>query len=276
MNQQYDQLLNQLSNIFDEQGMPGKDVVEEFLHALELGSIRCAHKAGGWQVDARVKKGILLAFRLGVLEASSAGPLSFVDKHNLWPRRFDVHDKVRIAAGGASVRRGAHIGQNVVIMPPSFVNIGSFVDEGSMVDSNALVGSCAQVGKRVHISAGVQLGGVLEPLGAHPVIIEDDVMLGGHSGIFEGCIIGQGAVIGAGVILTKSTKVFDLVNEKVLTGSETSGVVIPPSAVVVPGARAVKSAFAESHCLSIATPLIIKYRNEKTDDRVKLEEILRK
>lgn len=272
----YDPLLNELAKLFDSSEAASPDKVGQFLDALELGLIRCAYKKEDWQVDARVKKGILLAFRTGILEKQSFGALSFIDKNNLWPRSFELKDKVRIVPGGASVRRGAFIGQNVVIMPPSFVNIGAYVGEGSMVDSNALVGSCAQVGKRVHISAGAQLGGVLEPLGAHPVIIEDDVMLGGHCGIFEGCLIGQGAVIGAGVILTRSTKVFDLVNEQVILGSDTSGVKIPPQAVVVPGARAIKSEFGHNNQLSISTPLIIKYRDQKTDKQVKLEEILRK
>lgn len=271
-----EQLLDELSAIFDEGKTAENEKVDKFLDMLEEGTIRCAYKENGaWLVDTRVKKGILLAFKIGQQEICELGPLSFIDKKNLWPRKFGLEDKVRVVPGGASIRRGAFIGPHVVVMPPSFVNIGAFVDEGSMVDSNALVGSCAQVGKKVHISAGVQIGGVLEPIGEQPVIIEDNVLLGGHAGVFEGCTIQKGAVIGAGVILTKSTKVYDLVNEKVLMGSEDRGVVIPENAVVVPGARALASDFAKSHNLSISAPLIIKYRDEKTDQKTLLREILR-
>lgn len=273
----YDRLLNELSLSFDEKTAIDLSQIDRFLDGLEQGDIRCAQKiSDSWQVDPRVKKGILLAFRHGVLEKFDNGLLSYIDKNNLAPQSFSLEDNIRIVPGGVSVRRGAFIGKNCVLMPPSFVNIGAFVDEGSMVDSNALVGSCAQVGKRVHISAGAQIGGVLEPLGAQPVIIEDDVLLGGHCGIFEGAHIGKKAVIGAGVIITRSTKVYDLVNERIILGQSTGGIKIPENAVVVPGARHVKGDFAHEHGLSIATPLIIKYRDEKTDSQTALEETLRK
>ncbi len=254
-----------------------KTLCASFLDGLEQGHVRCAHKKEGiWRVDERVKKGILLAFRIGQKEQLSMGPMSFVDKANLWPRTFSVDDHVRVVPFGSTVRRGAYLGRNVTVMPPSYVNIGAFVDEDSLVDSNALVGSCAQIGKRVHLSAGVQIGGVLEPIGAIPVIIEDDCLIGGNSGIYEGTRIGSRAVIAAGVVLTKSIKVYDLVKEQVIVAEGPDGVLsIPENAVVVPGNRALSSDFAKTHALSVAAPLIIKYRDDKTDTKIKLEGLLR-
>lgn len=250
-------------------------LVDQFLDALEKGLCRGAHKTpSGWVVDERVKQGILLAFRVGQRCQLNVGPLTFIDKHNLWPRRFNEHDEVRIVPGAATVRRGAYLGKNVVVMPPSYVNIGAFVDDGTLVDSNALVGSCAQIGKRVHISAGAQIGGVLEPVGALPVILEDDVLVGGNCGIYEGTIIGAKAVIGAGVVLTKSTKVFDLVNEQVITAGD-DVLKIPNDAVLVPGTRAVPTEFGRVMGLSLASPLIIKYRDGKTNAKAELEGLLR-
>jgi 2,3,4,5-tetrahydropyridine-2,6-dicarboxylate N-succinyltransferase len=273
-----DNLLKEISKLFtadlDEDGH--NVLVENFLNALEAGKIRCAQKiAGFWQVDERVKKGILLAFRIGKNEKISMGPLTFIDKSNLWPRQIDIDCKIRLVPGGVSIRRGAFLAENVVIMPPSYVNIGAYVDEGSLIDSNALVGSCAQVGKRVHISAGAQIGGVLEPIQAMPVIIEDDVLIGGNCGIFEGTQISRGAVIGAGVNLTKSTKVYDLIKKEIISIQEGKSLVIPQDAVVVPGCRALTGRFALENNLSVTTPLIIKYRDEKTLKKTELEDMLR-
>lgn len=272
-------LLDSISRAFDA-GSSDKSyeqLCQEFLHALERGIIRCAEKNEDvWRVDPRVKKGILLCFRLGQKEELSCGPMSFVDKGNLFPRQFNLDDNVRIVPFGSAVRRGAFLGKNVVMMPPSYVNIGAFVDNDSMIDSHALVGSCAQIGKRVHLSAGVQVGGVLEPIGASPVIIEDDCLIGGNSGIYEGTQVLQRAVIGAGVILTKSVKVYDLVHERIIHAEGEDGVVkIPENAVVVPGMRALHTPFAKEHGLSVSAPMIIKYRDEKTDTKIKLEDLLR-
>ncbi len=274
-----DQLLDTIATCFDS-GAASADLSSlssRFLDELEHGQIRCAKKINGiWQVDERVKKGILLAFRIGIKGPLSVGPMHFVDKTNLWPRSFDVNDQVRVVPFGSTVRRGAYLGKNVTVMPPSYVNIGAFVDDESLVDSNALVGSCAQIGKRVHLSAGVQIGGVLEPIGALPVIIEDDALIGGNSGVYEGTRIGSRAVIGAGVVLTKSVKVFDLVNEKIICAEGPDGVLsIPDHAVVVPGMRAVAGSFASTNGLSVSAPLIIKYRDEKTDTKIRLEGLLR-
>jgi 2,3,4,5-tetrahydropyridine-2-carboxylate N-succinyltransferase len=272
-------LLNKLADIFGDNTLPKatSDELTLFLDALEQGHVRCAHKNahGVWTVDERVKKGILLCFRAGVNERVQVGPLTFIDKHNLWPRSFDVASTVRLVPGGVSVRRGAHLGQRVTLMPPSFVNIGAFVDDDSMVDSHALVGSCAMVGKGVHISAGAQIGGVLEPAGSLPVIIEDGVMLGGQVGVFEGVIVGAGAILGAGVVLTASSKVYDLVNGNIIEGASGQPLTIPNGAVVVPGSRAVSGDFAKEHQLSIATPLIVKYRDDQTAGKTKLEKDLR-
>lgn len=272
------EILERISRVAQENSFKEKDysLVKEFLDALEQGLIRCAHKhKEGWTLDERVKQGILLAFRLGQNEKLHVGPFSFIDKNNLWPRQFDLNSGVRVVPGGVSVRRGAFVGNKVTIMPPSYVNVGAYIDEGSLIDSNALVGSCAQVGRRVHISAGAQIGGVLEPVQALPVIIEDDVLIGGNCGIYEGCQIGQGAVLGAGVILTNSTKVFDVVHEKVISASENQVLQIPPQAVVVPGSRALAGDFAKAAGLSIYTPLIIKYRDQKTNQKTMLEDYLR-
>lgn len=272
-------LLNAVAEAF--QAWPNETIDESdlntFLDGLESGEIRAARKINGeWRVDKRVKQGILLCFRAGVNKKVASGPLSFIDKHNLWPRTFELDSGVRLVPGGVSVRRGAYLGSKVTVMPPAFVNIGAFVDDESMVDSHALVGSCAQVGKRVHLSAGAQIGGVLEPIGSLPVIIEDDVMLGGNTGIFEGVIVGQGAVIGAGVTITSSSKIFDIVHERVIQKSSEQPLTIPPNAVVIAGSRGLSTAFANEHRLSILTPIIVKYRDEQTDSKTALEQVLRK
>jgi 2,3,4,5-tetrahydropyridine-2,6-dicarboxylate N-succinyltransferase len=248
-----------------------------FLAELEKGTIRAATRDadGLWQVAAWVKEGILAAFKFGVPAEFASGSLSFVDKDTIPPRRFHAQDGVRIVPGGSSVRRGAYVGKGVVMMPPSFVNIGAFVDEETMIDSHVLVGSCAQIGKRVHLSAGAQIGGVLEPVGNLPVVIEDDVVVGGNCGIYEGTIVRGRAVIGAGVVLTGSTPLYDVVRGQIYRRSAERPLEIPFGAVVVPGSRPLKGNFAEQHQLVIASPVIVKYRDEKTDSSTALEEALR-
>ena len=242
-----------------------------FLAELEKGTIRAAvrDEDGTWTAQTWVKEGILSAFRFGVLAEFASGSLSFVDKDTIPARRFRVADGVRIVPGGSSIRRGSYIAKGVVMMPPAFVNIGAYVDEGTMIDSHALVGSCAQIGKRVHLSAAAQIGGVLEPVGNVPVVIEDDVVVGGNAGIYEGCIVRGRAVIGAGVVITASTPIYDVVRGQIYRRE------VPYGAVVVPGSRPLRGTFAEQHGLSVAAPLIVKYRDEKTDSATALEEALR-
>jgi 2,3,4,5-tetrahydropyridine-2-carboxylate N-succinyltransferase len=248
-----------------------------FLGLLEAGALRAASRdaSGVWTVDARVKQGILFGFRLGRLVELGDASLPFIDKDTYPVRGFSTSERVRVVPGGSSVRRGAHVGAGVTIMPPAYINVGAFVDEGTMVDSHALVGSCAQIGKRVHLSAAAQVGGVLEPVGALPVIIEDDVLVGGNTGLYEGTIVRARAVLGAGVVLTRSTRVYDLVNERILQSSDDKPLEIPEGAVVVPGARPASGAFAKLHGLTVSTPLIVKYRDDKTDAKAALESALR-
>lgn len=248
-----------------------------FLAELEKGTIRAATRDadGIWQVAAWVKEGILAAFKHGVNAEFASGSLSFIDKDTIPARRFKIQDGIRIVPGGSSIRRGAYVGKGVVMMPPAFINIGAHVDEDTMIDSHALVGSCAQIGKRVHLSAGAQIGGVLEPVGNLPVIIEDDVVVGGNCGIYEGTIVRGRAVIGAGVVLTRSTPVYDVVRGQIYKRTAERPLEIPFGAVVVPGSRNMKGDFAEKHGLQISTPMIVKYRDEKTDSGTALEEALR-
>ena len=252
----------------------------EFRDELTQGKIRAAEKLGGpngdgkWIVNAWVKQGILLGFRLGVLAEMPAG-LSFVDKDTFPARQFTVADRVRVVPGGSSVREGAYVAPSVICMPPMFINVGAYVDEGTMVDSHALVGSCAQIGKRVHLSAAAQVGGVLEPINAAPVIIEDDVLVGGNCGIYEGTLVRARAVLGAGTILTRSTPLYDLVRGEVYRATADAPLEVPENAVVVPGSRAVKKGAAAEWNLSLYTPVIVKYRDEKTDRGIELEEWLR-
>jgi len=250
---------------------------EKFRDALAAGTVRAAEKtADGWQTNAWVKKGILLGFRIGTLvESGDANGLGFVDKDTYPIRRFTAEERVRIVPGGSSVRAGAYVAPSVVCMPPMYINVGAYIDEGSMVDSHALVGSCAQVGKRVHISAAAQIGGVLEPINASPVIVEDDVLVGGNCGVYEGTQVGEGAVLGAGVILTRSTPLFDLAHGTIHRSSETGPLRVPEGAVVVPGSRAITRGKAGEWGLSLYTPVIVKYRDERTDRGVELEDILR-
>ena len=247
----------------------------EFRDALTQGKIRAAEKIEGqWKVNTWVKQGILLGFRLGVLSEMPAG-LSFVDKDTFPARQFSVADKVRRVPGGSSAREGAYLAPSVICMPPMFVNAGAYVDEGTMIDSHALVGSCAQIGKRVHLSAAAQVGGVLEPINAAPVIIEDDVLIGGNCGIYEGTLVCARAVLGAGTILTRSTPLYDLVKGEVYRATAQSPLEVPENAVVVPGSRAVKKGPAVDWNLSLYTPVIVKYRDEKTDRGIELEDWLR-
>jgi 2,3,4,5-tetrahydropyridine-2-carboxylate N-succinyltransferase len=251
----------------------------EFKASLNRGEIRAAERNadGSWQTNAWVKRGILLGFRMGaIVDMSPAdGSLQFLDKNTYPLRKFSTDDRVRIVPGGSSIRDGAYIAPGVVCMPPMFVNAGAYVDEGTMIDSHALVGSCAQIGKRVHLSAAAQIGGVLEPAGAMPVIIEDDVIVGGNCGVYEGTIVRERAVLASGVIITGSTPVFDLVREQMYRRNGDAPLEIPAGAVVVPGARAVQSEKGREWGLSLYAPVIVKYRDEKTDAATQLEELLR-
>jgi len=255
---------------------------EALLDALEAGSVRVAERAadGTWRVHAWVKEALLEVFRESAVvafgsgdDAGGLGP--FVDKAPLALRRFRPADGVRLVPGGSAVRRGAHVGAGTVVMPPAYVNVGAFVGAGSMIDSHALVGSCAQVGERVHVSAAAQLGGVLEPVGLRPVVVEDDCLVGGHAGLFEGVLVRAGAVIAAGVVLTASTPVYDLVGERVLRGTRDAPLEIPAGAVVVPGTRPAGSPWAREHGLQVACALIAKYRDAGTDRATALEDALR-
>jgi 2,3,4,5-tetrahydropyridine-2,6-dicarboxylate N-succinyltransferase len=249
----------------------------EFRDALTDGKIRAAEKIDGrWTVNAWVKQGILLGFRLGELaDMSDGGGLSFVDKDTFPARRFSVSDRVRVVPGGSSARVGAYVAPSVICMPPMFINVGAYVDEGTMVDSHALVGSCAQIGKRVHLSAAAQIGGVLEPINAAPVIIEDDVLVGGNCGVYEGTLVRTRAVLGAGTILTRSTPLYDLVRGEVYRATPEKPLEVPENAVVVPGSRAVNKGKGAEWNLSLYTPVIVKYRDEKTDRGIELEDWLR-
>jgi len=252
------------------------DDFHRFLDALEAGEIRSAEKGddGDWYANAWVKQGILLGFRLGEIEDFSTEPFSFFDKSTYPARTMQQSDGVRIVPGGSTIRRGAHVAKGVVCMPPMYVNVGAYVGSGTMVDSHALVGSCAQIGSHVHLSAAAQVGGVLEPIGAVPVVIEDDVFVGGGCGIYEGCVVRKGAVLAAGVILTGSSRVYDFANETVLRAKD-GQLEIPENAVVVPGTRAVDSDFGRAHGLSLAAPCIVKYRDASTDASTTLEDALR-
>jgi 2,3,4,5-tetrahydropyridine-2,6-dicarboxylate N-succinyltransferase len=253
-----------------------REVFQQFRDALAHGNIRAAEKHDGhWRVNAWVKQGILLGFRLGELEEISSGALSFVDKDTFPARRFGIGEKVRIVPGGSSVRQGAYVAPGVICMPPMYINVGAYVDEGTLVDSHALVGSCAQVGKRVHLSAAAQIGGVLEPVNASPVIIEDDVLVGGNCGVYEGTLVRSGAVLGAGVILTRATPVYDIVRAQVYRSSTDAPLIIPENAVVVPGSRAINKGKAAEWGLALYTPVIVKYRDQKTQSSIELEDLLR-
>jgi len=259
-----------------ERDPEARKTFEEFRDQLTQGKIRAAEKVSGrWTVNAWVKQGILLGFRLGSLADMTAG-LSFVDKDTFPARHFSITDRVRVVPGGSSVRVGAYVAPSVICMPPMFINVGAYVDEGTMIDSHALVGSCAQIGKRVHLSAAAQIGGVLEPVNAAPVIIEDDVLIGGNCGVYEGTLVRARAVLGAGTILTRSTPLYDLVKGDVYRATPDASLEVPENAVVVPGSRAVKKEKGPwGWNLSLYTPVIVKYRDEKTDKGIELEDWLR-
>ena len=258
-------------------------IFADFRNALTAGKIRAAEKVidekgeACWITNPWVKQGILLGFRLGELKQMSDGDvLSFIDKDTFPARRLTLADRVRLVPGGSSIREGAYVAPSVVCMPPMFINVGAFVDEGTMIDSHALVGSCAQVGKRVHLSAAAQVGGVLEPINAAPVIIEDDVLIGGNCGVYEGTLVRARAVLGAGTILTRSTPLYDLVRGEIYRATSEHPLEVPENAVVVPGSRAVTKGKGKSEWnLSLYTPVIVKYRDEKTDRGIELEDWLR-
>jgi 2,3,4,5-tetrahydropyridine-2-carboxylate N-succinyltransferase len=253
----------------------------EFKLALNSGAIRAAEPdAGsttGWRVNGWVKKGILLGFRLGAVVDMSIdlSRQPWFDKATYPVKRFDVDSGVRIVPGGSSIRDGCYVGKGVTCMPPMYINAGAYVGDGTMVDSHALVGSCAQIGARCHISAAAQIGGVLEPVGALPVIIEDDVLVGGNCGVYEGAVVKSRAVLGSGTILNRSTPVYDLVKGEVISATGNDPLIIPEGAVVVAGSRAVTSGKGKEWGISLYTPVIVKYRDAKTDAKIQLEDLLR-
>ncbi|HEX6183984.1 MAG TPA: 2,3,4,5-tetrahydropyridine-2,6-dicarboxylate N-succinyltransferase [Pyrinomonadaceae bacterium] len=255
-----------------------REVFESFKQALNRGEVRAAERdeSGRWRVNSWVKSGILVGFRMGALTDMSAhASLRFFDKDTYPVRQTTILEGVRIVPGGSSVRDGVYLAAGVVCMPPMYVNAGAYVDEGTMIDSHALVGSCAQIGKRVHLSAAAQVGGVLEPVGAVPVCIEDDVLVGGNCGVYEGTIVRAGAVLAPGTILTGATPVYDLVRGEVYRRTAEAPLEIPAGAVVVPGSRAVTTERGREWGLSLYAPVIVKYRDEKTDRAVQLEDYLR-
>jgi 2,3,4,5-tetrahydropyridine-2-carboxylate N-succinyltransferase len=270
--------IERLASLGDLEHKPeARQTFLDFRDQLTQGKVRAAEKIDGkWVVHIWVKQGILLGFRLGELTPMGDDAcLSFVDKDTFPARRFSVSDRVRVVPGGSSVRVGAYVAPSVICMPPMYINVGAYVDEGTLVDSHALVGSCAQIGKRVHLSAAAQIGGVLEPVNAAPVIIEDDVLVGGNCGVYEGTLVRTRAVLGAGTILTRSTPLYDLVRGEVYRATAEKPLEIPENAVVVPGSRAVNKGKAAEWGLSLYTPVIVKYRDEKTDTGTALEEWLR-
>ncbi len=275
----------EIEKLFDEKPSSYHDadfmLFARFKHALNMGEIRAAEPDrtthSGWRVNSWVKKGLLLGFRMGVIVDMSPDPvrMPMFDK-STWPvRHMDATSGARIVPGGSSIRDGYFIGKGVTCMPPMYINAGAWVGDGTMVDSHALVGSCAQVGKNCHISAAAQIGGVLEPVGALPVIIEDQVMVGGNCGIYEGTVVKSGAVLGSGTILTRSTPVYDIVRGEVLTATDEEPLVIPSDAVVVPGSRPISKGKGKEWGLSLYAPVIVKYRDAKTEGRVQLEDLLR-
>ncbi len=258
-----------------------RDVFIALRTALGRGDVRAAEPdpatPSGWRVNAWVKQGILLGFRFGdtVDQSADHGRWPFYDKDTLPIKRPGLEAGIRVVPGGSTIREGAFVAKGVICMPPMYINIGAFVDEGTLVDSHALVGSCAQIGRRVHLSAAAQIGGVLEPVGALPVIIEDDVLIGGSTGVYEGAVVKQRAVLAAGVVLTGSTPLYDLPNGRIIRAAEREPLVVPAGAVVVPGARAVTAGAGREWGLSLAAPVIVKYRDDRTDTRTELEAWIR-
>jgi 2,3,4,5-tetrahydropyridine-2,6-dicarboxylate N-succinyltransferase len=276
---------SQIEDLFDNPPVEYIDdhfrIFREFKEALNRGQVRAAepdsNAQSGWRINAWVKKGILLGFRMGVIIDMSidAARQPFIDKSTYPLRALTPADGVRIVPGGSSIRDGSYIGRGVVCMPPMFVNVGAYVGEGTMIDSHALVGSCAQIGRNCHLSAGAQIGGVLEPVGAMPVIVEDEVMIGGNCGVYEGTIIKQSAVLGTGTLLNRSTAVYDLVKSLVYSATANGPLIIPENAVVVPGSRPISKGPGKDWGLSLYTAVIVKYRDATTDARVELEDLLR-
>ena len=278
-------LSSRISAIFNAGGSADRGAAREAFFelrdGLDSGTIRSAEpdpaSPSGWRVNTWVKQGILLGFRFGDVVDLSAdhGKWPFYDKDTMPLKKPGVGAGVRIVPGGSTIRQGAYVAKSVVCMPPMYVNIGAYIDEGSLVDSHALVGSCAQIGKRVHISAAAQIGGVIEPVGAMPVIVEDDALIGGNTGVYEGAVIRRRAVLAAGVVLTGSTPVYDLPNERIIKPEPGQPLVVPEGAVVVPGARSVTVGAGKAWGLSLATPVIVKYRDDRTDTRTELEAWIR-
>jgi 2,3,4,5-tetrahydropyridine-2-carboxylate N-succinyltransferase len=271
---------NRIEQLFDqkpEQYSPeDRKLFEEFREQLNTGTIRSAEpdasQPSGWRVNTWVKKGILLGFRMGSIVAMEG---QFFDKATYPLRTISAKEQVRVVPGGSSIRDGCYIGRGVTCMPPMYINVGSYIDDGVMVDSHALIGSCAQIGRNCHISAASQVGGVLEPIGALPVIIEDDVLIGGNCGIYEGTVVKRRAVLGSGTILNRSTPVYDLVRGIVHRTSEDSPLVIPEEAVVVAGSRSIQSGIGKEWGISLYTPVIVKYRDSRTESKIQLEDVLR-
>lgn len=252
--------------------------VKELRAALSAGTVRSAEpnaaSASGWRVNTWVKRGILLAFRTGaIVEFEGMG--YFADKDTLPLKHFPEESNIRVVPGGSSVRDGVYVGRNVIFMPPMYVNIGAWIGDDSLIDSHALVGSCAQIGSRVHLSAAAQIGGVIEPVGALPVIVEDDVLVGGNCGVYEGAVIKRRAVLASGTVITRSTPVYDTVHGRIITAAADEPLVIPEGAVVVPGTRPLTSGHGAEWGLSVAAPIIVKYRDERTDARTALEQWIR-
>jgi 2,3,4,5-tetrahydropyridine-2-carboxylate N-succinyltransferase len=278
-------LREKITQLFDHPTKGNTDdaaaLFRQFKLALNSGKVCAAEpdpsSSTGWRVNEWVKKGILLGFRIGKIVDQSVHPtrLPFFDKDTYPLKPMSSADGVRIVPGGSSIRDGAFIGRGVTCMPPMFINVGAYIDEGTLVDSHALVGSCAQIGRNCHLSAAAQIGGVLEPVGALPVIIEDEVLVGGNCGVYEGTIVQRRAVLGTGTILNRSTPVYDLVREKVYAATDSDPLVIPAEAVVVAGARAVQNGIGKQWGISLYTPVIVKYRDAKTDTKIQLEDLLR-
>ena len=252
---------------------------DDFKAALNRGEIRaaepCESSDTGWCVNAWVKQGILLGFRMGVNVDMSVGSLAFRDKDTYHTKAIGAENNIRVVPGGSSVRDGVYLGKNVTCMPPMYINVGAYVDDGTMVDSHALVGSCAQVGKNCHISAASQIGGVLEPIGAMPVIVEDEVLVGGNCGIYEGTVVKKRAVLGTGAILNRSTPVYDVVRNTVHRATDDEPLIIPEDAVVIAGSRAITGGPGKEWGLSVYTPIIVKYRDARTDAKIQIEDLLR-
>ena len=278
-------LADSITELFSQGSAASKDAARElfaqFRAELAAGRVRAAEpdpaSPTGWRVNVWVKQGILLGFRFGdvVDMGIGKGRLPFFDEDTLPLKPLDIANRVRLVPGGSSVRDGAYLGKGIICMPPMFINIGAYVGDGTLVDSHALVGSCAQIGQRVHLSAAAQIGGVIEPVGAMPVIVEDDVLVGGSCGVYEGAIIKRRAVLASGTIITGSTPIYDLPNERIIKPEPGQPLVVPEGAVVVPGARQVSVGAGREWGLSLATPVIVKYRDEKTDARTELERWIR-